>query len=389
MLVRRTRLATAVIVAACASLLVAAPPALGDHVGDDRKEVERRRAAVERELDLTKASDARVEEEVARLSQQVAAQRTRADAARSALSAAQAAVRSNEQRREQIRGRLGSTRSALVARAVSAYMRPTGADEEAVPGGDFRERTRQMALLAVVQQDAVDLADELRAAERDLAGAVAALRTARDAAEARSRDERRALSEVEQARARQHAVETELDARIADLQAETRELEAQQAKIAEILRSEEAARAAALAARRGARPQPRTSAPPTGGPSASGFIWPLRGTITSEYGPRWGGFHSGIDIADPAGTPVAASKDGIVAFSGWMDGYGNFVLVDHGDGYVTGYAHNSRLAVAKGDAVDQGQVIAYVGSTGRSTGNHLHFEVRVGGSPRNPREYLP
>ncbi|MDP9070421.1 MAG: M23 family metallopeptidase, partial [Actinomycetota bacterium] len=127
---------------------------------------------------------------------------------------------------------------------------------------------------------------------------------------------------------------------------------------------------------------------PTPRSSGSGFMWPVRGTVTSEFGARWGRFHYGIDIAAPAGTPIAASKGGVVAFAGWMNGYGNFVLIDHGGGMVTGYAHQSRLAVGKGQDVGQRQTVGYVGSTGNSTGNHLHFEVRVNGSARNPRGYL-
>ncbi len=98
--------------------------------------------------------------------------------------------------------------------------------------------------------------------------------------------------------------------------------------------------------------------------------------------------HNGIDIADPAGTPIASSKDGVVAFAGWMNGYGNFVIVDHGGGLSTAYGHQSRLAVSKGAGVDQGQTVGYVGSTGNSTGNHLHFEVRVNGAAVDPLAYL-
>ncbi len=96
-----------------------------------------------------------------------------------------------------------------------------------------------------------------------------------------------------------------------------------------------------------------------------------------------------MDISNAAGAPIAAARQGVVIFAGPMGAYGLFVLIDHGDGMVTAYAHQSRLAVGKGAIVSQGQVIGYVGSTGRSTGNHLHFEVRVAGGPKNPRSYLP
>jgi murein DD-endopeptidase MepM/ murein hydrolase activator NlpD len=111
--------------------------------------------------------------------------------------------------------------------------------------------------------------------------------------------------------------------------------------------------------------------------------------VTSEYGTRWGRLHAGIDIAAGTGTPIAAAKGGEVVFSGVMNGYGNCIVINHGGGFSTLYAHQSRLAARDGQDVDQGQVIGYVGSTGHSTGPHLHFETRVNGNPQNPRRYLP
>jgi murein DD-endopeptidase MepM/ murein hydrolase activator NlpD len=122
--------------------------------------------------------------------------------------------------------------------------------------------------------------------------------------------------------------------------------------------------------------------------SASGLIWPTTGPVTSGYGMRWGAMHQGIDIAPPHGTPVYAVKDGRVIFAGSQGGYGTMILVDHGQGFVTAYAHLSGI-VASGGSVSQGQLIGYVGSTGNSTGPHLHFETRVNGSAQNPMSYLP
>ena len=99
--------------------------------------------------------------------------------------------------------------------------------------------------------------------------------------------------------------------------------------------------------------------------------------------------HTGIDIAAPGGTPIVASKGGEVIYAGWLGGYGNLVVVDHGDSVVTLYAHQSRIGVVEGQPVDQGQVVGFVGTTGNSTGNHLHFEVRVDTHPEDPRKYLP
>jgi murein DD-endopeptidase MepM/ murein hydrolase activator NlpD len=123
-------------------------------------------------------------------------------------------------------------------------------------------------------------------------------------------------------------------------------------------------------------------------PSASGFIWPVSGPVVSPFGMRWGRMHTGIDIAVGYGTPIHAAASGRVIYGGWMDGYGNLVFVDHGGGISTGYAHQSSIAVSNGETVSQGQVIGYVGCTGHCFGPHLHFEVRVNGSPVDPLGYL-
>jgi murein DD-endopeptidase MepM/ murein hydrolase activator NlpD len=124
------------------------------------------------------------------------------------------------------------------------------------------------------------------------------------------------------------------------------------------------------------------------GVSAQGLMWPVNGTLTSTFGWRWGRMHEGIDVAAPAGTPIVAAASGTVILAGWMGGYGNLVVVDHGGGLSTAYAHMSSFASSVGQAVSQGQVIGYVGSTGHSTGNHLHFEVRVNGAAVDPLGYL-
>ena len=123
--------------------------------------------------------------------------------------------------------------------------------------------------------------------------------------------------------------------------------------------------------------------------------WPTSGRITSYFGGRKspGGIgstnHKGIDIAAPRGTPVYAADGGTVTYSGWMSGYGYTIRIDHGNGYVTYYAHNSSLVAKVGQHVYKGQQIAKVGSTGNSTGNHCHFEIRYNGVAKNPLNYLP
>ena len=131
---------------------------------------------------------------------------------------------------------------------------------------------------------------------------------------------------------------------------------------------------------------------PSWAPTGS-FRWPTSGNITSKYGYRsiFGGssFHGGIDIANSYGTDIVAADGGEVIYAGWQSGYGYLVQIDHQNGYVTYYGHNSSLKVSVGDKVYKGQHIAEMGSTGRSTGNHCHFEVRLNGERQNPMNYLP
>ncbi len=123
-------------------------------------------------------------------------------------------------------------------------------------------------------------------------------------------------------------------------------------------------------------------------PSAQGLIWPVSGPVTSPFGYRWGRLHAGIDIGVPYGTPIHAAAAGTVVLAGWTGGYGNYTCIDHGGGLATCYAHQSSYAVSPGAQVSQGQVIGYVGSTGHSFGAHLHFEVRINGTPVDPLGYL-
>jgi murein DD-endopeptidase MepM/ murein hydrolase activator NlpD len=126
----------------------------------------------------------------------------------------------------------------------------------------------------------------------------------------------------------------------------------------------------------------------TSTPSAAGLIWPVSGPITSPFGWRWGRMHQGIDIGVGYGTPIHAAAAGTVIYCGWEEGYGNFVVIDHGGNLATAYGHQSSIAVACGQTVSQGQVIGYVGCTGHCTGPHLHFEVRINGNPVDPMGYL-
>ena len=202
-------------------------------------------------------------------------------------------------------------------------------------------------------------------------------------------------AEIEQKKAERNVVLQKAQNDRATAMKAIEELNASSAQVSAMLKERQAARAAAAAAAAAA-------AQSSGGQGASDnwvqgtgqLGWPVSGEITSPYGyrvhPIWGTtiYHSGIDIGVDEGTPVHAADGGVVVWSGWMGGYGYAVVIDHGNGLSTLYGHNSELAVDEGQSVAKGQVISYAGSTGNSTGPHVHFEVRVNGDPVDPMGYL-
>jgi murein DD-endopeptidase MepM/ murein hydrolase activator NlpD len=137
-----------------------------------------------------------------------------------------------------------------------------------------------------------------------------------------------------------------------------------------------------------ARPGLPSEGPLDTTPSSHGLVWPVSAGITSPFGWRWGRMHEGVDLGASYGSPIHAAASGTVIWAGWLGGYGNLVVIDHGGGLSTAYGHQSHIAVSYGQHVEQGEVIGYVGSTGHSTGPHLHFEVRIDGSAVDPLGYL-
>ena len=210
----------------------------------------------------------------------------------------------------------------------------------------------------------------------------------------------RLRAEIEEANRELFAKQEELDARLEEQTkaqnqlAETKvELDTKLAAVTEELVQDKSHEAGLLAQNAELQEQIlQNQAPPgvdIGPPSAAGFIWPLNNAVTSYYGPRWGRMHTGIDIDGYSGEPIVAAKSGTVISAGSMSGYGNAVVIDHGGGISTLYGHMSEIGTSSGASINQGQLVGYVGCTGSCTGDHLHFEVRVNGSPTDPMDYLP
>ncbi|MGH9155247.1 MAG: murein hydrolase activator EnvC family protein [Acidimicrobiales bacterium] len=333
-----------------------------------------RKARIAAQLNTLRASDAQLSAAVKVLDRQVAAELARAGDARQAVLAAEAAVVQAEVRIAGTEAQLVGLRQAVVSRAVSAYIRPQEEMFATVLGtADFAEASRRTSLLAQVANHDRDVLDQLRSLRQDLGLEQTAAAQARDLAAERRMVVNTRLAELEKVRRDKKILADALDQRIREFQAEADEVARQEAGLAALIRSRERAAASVI----------------DGVASAAGLVWPVRGTLTSGFGPRWGRLHAGIDIAAKTGTPIKAPKAGEVIFSGTYSGYGNCVIIDHGGGLTTLYGHQSRIAVREGANVGQGDVIGYVGSTGHSTGPHLHFETRVNGSPQNPRRFLP
>ncbi len=228
-------------------------------------------------------------------------------------------------------------------------------------------------MLAQVTNRDRDVLDRLRSLRQDLDEEQVKASQARDLAAERRKAVLARLSELQEARVQKQRLSNALEARIREYQKEADEVARQESGLTALIRSKERAIVDPGA---------------DGRISGAGLAWPLRGPVTSGFGQRWGRLHGGLDIGGRSGTPIRASKGGEVIFAGSYSGYGNTVIINHGGGLTTLYAHQSRIGASDGSTVSQGEVIGYVGNTGHSFGAHLHFEVRVNGRPVDPMKYL-
>ncbi len=371
-----SRLTPLLAAAALMALLATTTPS-GAQTEDDLDEVEEQQEELAGELEALEASYEELEAAIAAAEESVRQTEAAKREAQQRVEAAQAEVRAAEAAVVQMRRDIAELEAQASEEAVAAYIHPD-VTTEAMETDDIEDAAQREALLTTVTSRHTDVLDRLGGLEVDL---VDAEEHARDA-EARVVEHQAEVevllaayqAELEQ----QQVLQAELDDRIAHVQEE-----------ADALAAEEDEIRAALAA---ASQAPTSSGTPGGSiespPSASGLIWPVSGPVTSPYGQRWGRLHAGIDIGAPAGTPIYAANSGTV-ISGCGGGYGNCVMIDHGGGFVTLYAHQTTVYVSGGESVSRGQNIGTVGCTGSCTGDHLHFETRINGSPYDPLQYLP
>ena len=405
---------TFIVIAVVASAFIAAPLVTAqDDPGESLREAREAReqtreeqADLARELDVLEATQEELLVALVALNDQVQAEEQAIAVAEEAVAAARAGEVAITEEIAMASEEASKLRLITQDRAVAAYIAPR--DD---PGneGDITLQARREALYRYVHLDGRDLLDQLRAVEDDLDVLQAEAETRRNLAIALQADLESALERLRSDVAAQKAIRAQLGATITELEAEIGAMAAAEVELSAIIRDalREIARDAALA--RAATST--TTSPPTTTTTAKGsdssattttavdttdlaLIWPTTGSVTSSFGARVHPItghsrdHTGLDIGNVAGTSVWAAESGTVIYSGRLGGYGETVIVDHGSGVTTVYAHMSSRSVAKATSISQGAEVGKMGSTGYSTGPHLHFEIRLNNTAVNPQAYL-
>ena len=303
----------------------------------------------------------------------------------------------NERQLAEAQKRLEGRESVFYKRVRDIYINGRLSYLDVVIGSkDFSDFANRLEVLKRIIDSDITLINEIKKERADIEAHKQKLEADRAKLVGLEKAALAKQAEIEQKKAERNVVLQKAQNDRATAMQAIEELNASSAQVSAMLKERQAARAAAAAAAAAAATQS------SGGQGASDnwvqgtgqLGWPVSGEITSPYGyrvhPIWGTtiYHSGIDIGVDEGTPVHAADGGVVVWSGWMGGYGYAVVIDHGNGLSTLYGHNSELAVDEGQSVAKGQVISYAGSTGNSTGPHVHFEVRVNGDPVDPMGYL-
>lgn len=368
-----------------------------DELARTRRQLQEMRARITEAAALKAGLDVQVgaldtrlgglESQLAETGRQIATVEGRLAAARARLERLRAELRATRLELKAAEQRLERQQTAFERRIVSLYKtRDLTYLDVLVQSSSFDQLVSAWRVVHDVVGGENDLLGELDAARAAVAEKQAALAGKQEQAVSAASDlekERAALAALEAAQREQR------DAADAARQEKGATLAAVTADLAELERREDAllAQSQALAA--------IINGNSGSGDGTGSMIWPVNGTVTSGYGYRVHPIlgrrilHTGIDIAASSGTAIWAADGGRVVYATWVDGYGNTVAIDHGGGIATLYAHQSSMAVSYGQSVKKGQVVGYVGSTGYSTGPHLHFEVRVNGTPVDPMGYLP
>jgi murein DD-endopeptidase MepM/ murein hydrolase activator NlpD len=361
------RRGVAAILALVLSLVPAASQARGQQ--DALERTRRELAKIKQRLAQARGQAARVGDQVEALDVQIASLNRQIRAGRRQTAQLESDIRNAEGRISELEAQVAASRDLINHRARDLYKQAPVERFltllESASAVDFARRTVLVGVAADADTKAIVDAGRLVGDMEDQKATLTSLKARLDP-ERRRLEERRRL--IGAARDQRAAALQELQSEIQEDLRYMKQLERESRQLEGAIRG--------------------TLSRSSGSISSAGFGWPVNGQMTSAFGRRGGGFHPGMDIGAGTGTPIRAAKAGTVAGIGCGSGYGVCTIIDHGGGVSTLYAHQSRKAVSGGH-VDAGQVIGYVGCTGACTGPHLHFEVRVDGSPRNPRGFLP
>jgi murein DD-endopeptidase MepM/ murein hydrolase activator NlpD len=394
-----------------ATILVAAPALAGDNYGDQKAAVDAKLSHLQSKIDVQRAAADRLNSQIAGLTTQIKGLEQRVGDVSQRLAILQDDLALHQRRLDKLNAlfhlqtvRFNTLKREYVLavqrlnlRLVNIYKQnePTAVDV-VLAARNFDDVVSQLDYLGAVAKQDKKVAFAVSHAKKQVRIARLRTRTVRQgvAQETRvisARTQQQAIlrgellanrSKLATARSSKSHDLVLTRKQLADEIAESKALAASSAQLAARIAEAEKAAAAASA---GSSSSSSSEAPA----SSSGFIWPVSGPITSPFGMRWGTLHPGLDIGVPSGTPVHAAASGTVIWCGWMSGYGNLVMIDHHNGLVTLYGHNTSVAVGCNQQVSQGQVVSYSGCTGFCTGPHVHFEVRSHGAPVDPLGYLP
>ncbi len=373
------------VLVAVVALLVTTPASADESISDIRADREAARdaeAAALAELEFLELEDQRIAEILAEIQLAVDAQVARVEGGRQALDAAQAEVITRQTLADTASADVARTITEIRQRAVDAYVGTDTTAEPWLQSGDINKTAVRLAMLDFAAGSDRDLLDHLRRLQVEREDHVIAGEEARIEADQLRAQLEEELDELQTRQLVQAEIQNELQSRIDAWEAEADALARASVELTAFINAK-------------VRSELGVSPGEAGAESIEGFTMPTSGSVGSGFGTRvhpiFGTVrqHTGIDIGGSTGDPIWASKEGRVIFAGWKGGYGNTVIVAHTGNVATLYAHMSETLARAGDEIDGGEIIGLVGSTGWSTGPHLHFETRLDGVPKDPLFFLP
>lgn len=350
----------------------------------ERENLRRQQIAASKELSFAKIDADDLAETLALLDSEVAEKSAKLESTRlklgTALTQAAEATIALEETQDETQRLL----SQVTDLAVAGFLESASREGLIFDVGDINEAVRQDFMLRESNTAPTEVLDQLRAIEEDRSIAKTTLDSANAESLKLEAELSTSLADLEAEREVQAAAQAEMDRRIADWESRVGSLNDAVDDITQFLQQNDPA-----------NNDPNRPPPDPSDPSVQGFQWPYNGRVGSGFGYRihpiyrTRRLHTGLDIGGSTGDPIYAAKGGEVIWAKVRGGYGHTVLIDHGDGITTLYAHMSAYEASLGDFVTRGDVVGYIGSTGTSTSPHLHFEVRVNGNPVDPMPYLP